>query len=851
MGNGVASLRQRGIWTSTVLLFGLVLAQGAHGRQAAPIIVTTTTDGGSGSLRQAILDANTAPGLDSISFNIPGSPPYTIVLGGPLPEVTEPLIIDGTTQPGFSGSPIVELDATAAAFKNCLTISGGGCTVRGLVINRHYYYGIELKGGGSNVIEGNYIGTNVPGTSKLGNSAAAVQITDSSFNIVGGATTSARNVLRGNWQAVGIQGATSKGNVIAGNYIGIGSDGDTGLNNLGHGVYIRDSSSNTVGGAVAGAGNVIGGGGIYGIFLSGTSDTVIQGNRIGTNAAGTSAQGYNTGIYFHPANSTLVGGSTPAARNLISGNGVGITVEGTGNVVQGNYIGTDVTGTVALGNISRGIDGNSQNTTIGGSSPGQGNLISGNGDVGILLPGTPGATIQGNLIGTKANGTDPLGNGGHGVQIINSSNKVGGTASGAGNVIAFNQGDGVRIEAGTGNLVSSNSIHSNGQLGINLGTDGVTPNDAGDVDIGVNGLQNFPVLDSVLSNNLTTTVRGSLESQPGASFRLEFFSSPLPNPSSYGEGRSFLGFTNVTTAGDGRVTFEVSLPVAVPANQYVSCTATDPSDNTSEFSQAIVSIFDVSAPTVTINQAVGQADPTNGGPIHFTVVFSEAVAGFDAPDITLSGNAGATTVVVTGGPTTYDVAVSGMTGSGTVSAAVPAGIATDAANNPNAASVSVDSMVFYDIDQPIVVNVTSSSPDGTYGSQQSISIIVTFSESVLVTGAPMLVLETGVVDAEAVYGSGSGTAALTFNYKVSPGQSSADLDYVSSGALLLNGATITDLAGNDAIVGLPTPGTTGSLGANSNIVIDAPPISGKRGGRCGMIGLEALVILAILRSCRR
>src|SRR5213076_2055582 len=165
---------------------------------------------------------------------------------------------------------------------------------------------IQLIGGGSNVIQGNYIGTDVAGTSKLGSAgAAAVQITDSSSNIVGGTTPSDRNVLRGNWQAVGVQGATSTGNVIAGNYIGIGSDGETGLNNFGHGVYIQESPSNTVGGTAAGAGNVIGGGGIYGVFISGASDNVIQGNRIGTNAAVTSPQGYNTGIYFHPANTTL------------------------------------------------------------------------------------------------------------------------------------------------------------------------------------------------------------------------------------------------------------------------------------------------------------------------------------------------------------------------------------------------------------------------------------------------------------------------------------------------------------------------------------------------------------------
>ena len=104
---------------------------------------------------------------------------------------------------------------------------------------------------------------------------------------------------------------------------------------------------------------------------------------------------------------------------------------------------------------------------------------------------------------------------------------------------------------------------------------------------------------------------------------------------------------------------------------------------------------DTTPPTVTINQASGQADPTSAGPINFTVVFSEPVIGFATGDVTLSGTAGATTATVSGGPTTYNVAVSGMTGSGTVIASVPANVAEDGAGNDTAASTSTDNTVTY------------------------------------------------------------------------------------------------------------------------------------------------------------
>ncbi len=168
------------------------------------------------------------------------------------------------------------------------------------------------------------------------------------------------------------------------------------------------------------------------------------------------------------------------------------------NLVEGNYIGTDVTGTAAIANAGPGVlIKEASSNTIGGPAAGAGNLISGNADDGIFNsnPASTDNLIQGNLIGTKANGTGALGNGNDGIDFSSSSsasdNVVGGLLSGEGNVIAFNGARGVFVSGGTGNAVLSNSIHSNSGLGIDIGDAGITPNDDGDVDSGPNNLQNF------------------------------------------------------------------------------------------------------------------------------------------------------------------------------------------------------------------------------------------------------------------------------------------------------------------------------------------------------------------------
>ena len=574
----------------------------------ATFMVSNTNDSGPGSLRQAILDANASAGLDTINFSI-GTGVQTIQPTSGLPAVTDPVVIDGTTQPGFSGSPIIELDGSLAGSSNGLTITAGSSTVRGLVINRFGFpaAGILLYSLGSNRIEGNYIGTNVTGTVALPNGVGLrVEDFSGAGNMIGGTSVSARNVISGNAYGVFIRGFNAGGNVIQGNFIGTNATGASAVGN-GRGIEIeRNSEANTIGGAVAGARNVISGNSQGpGISIGGSSGNLVQGNYIGTdvggsiavpNSKGVAIQDYAIGMTNYPASNNTVGGSTPAARNVISGNtagqGVSIAVnigyspQGKQNSVRGNYIGTDASGSAALGNY-RGVEIVGRDNTVGGTSATDRNVISGNKEIGVYLvfDVATGNLIQGNYIGTDAAGTAPLGNSNAGVAVSSGANNViGGLASGAGNVIAFNGTQGVWVVSGTGNGILGNSIFSNAAPGIDLGSYGVTPNDPGDADVGENDLQNFPVLTSATSDGTTTGIRGNLSSEASKTYRLEFFANTACHSSGYGEGKRFLGSVDVTTDGFGTATFSTTLSAGLSPSALVTATATAPNGSTSEFS---------------------------------------------------------------------------------------------------------------------------------------------------------------------------------------------------------------------------------------------------------------------------
>jgi uncharacterized repeat protein (TIGR01451 family) len=380
-----------------VLKAGQVAPTAVHVAVAMTFLVSNTLDSGGGSLRQAILDANGNPGADTINFSIGGPAPHTINLLTALPAITESVTINGTSQPDFAGTPVIELNGSGAGgAADGLTLNASNSAVRGLVINRFNSNGIVINAN-ANAIEGNFIGTNAAGTVALGN----------------------------------------------------------GLN----GVLVATGSNNNIGGLIL------------------------------------------------------------AARNLISGN----------------------------------------------------------------------------------------------------------------------RSAGVAVTSGTGNSIQSNSIFGDGGLGIDLGPAGVTPNDLGDGDSGANGLQNFPVLTVANPAGTNTNIQGTLNSNPGSTFRIEFFSSQFPNASGFGEGQTFIGFTNVTTDGSGNASFNQTVPVAVPAGQVIAATATNTAtNNTSEFSKSLqVGGVGGSAADLSVLVTVSPALVNAGSQITKTILVSNA------------GPAAATNVTVT------------------------------------------------------------------------------------------------------------------------------------------------------------------------------------------------------------
>ncbi len=453
------------------------------------------------TLRAAIQEANHAnnSGLDVITFDI--SDPlvggaHTIQPTSDLPVIVDSVVIDGTTEPDFAGSPVIELDgSTAGGSAFGLRINTGFNTVRGLVVNNFGSIGIFIQVGDGNVIAGNYIGTNVTGTIAEGNGLDGIRIStdavpswSSSNNIIGGTTPSDRNIISGNGNGgVNIFGQGATNNVVQGNYIGTDVTGTNALpNTTGGGMTIIDAPNNTIGGTAPGAGNVISGnngGGVNITFPDATGNAVL-GNLIGTDVTGTVALGngsINSGVVIKSASGNTIGGLSAGARNIIAGNGgsgisivVNVPAEGPAqnNVVQGNYIGTDITGTVDMGNGVHGVALNSaDNNTIGGTSAGARNIISGNDTQGIGISGTStGNLIQGNYIGTDLNGVSDLGNGLDGILLSNApGNMIGGLVPEARNVISGNNRAGVNL---SGALNTDNTIHGNY---IGIAENGSTP----------------------------------------------------------------------------------------------------------------------------------------------------------------------------------------------------------------------------------------------------------------------------------------------------------------------------------------------------------------------------------------
>ena len=450
--------------------------------------VTSTADSGAGSLRQAILDANTNPGADTIEFNIVGSGVQTIAPASALPAITDGVTIDGYTQPGSSpnthavGEGLdtvlkIEIDGTAAG-PNGLVVQAQDVTIRGLAINRFPGYQIEASGYPYNtanlVVEGCFLGTTPDGLHASG-TGAGVAATHLNFRI-GGLTPAARNLI-----------ATE-------------------------------------------------------VHLTGAG--VAQGNLIGTDATGLRAAAPGApsgrGVYLYGGNAVTFGGTDPNAGNVVAGFDEGLRLESATSTVQGNYFGVDagLTGVIPSGStgiavVSAGL--------IGGAGPGEGNIIGG-WETGVQI-GHP-VTFQGNAVGTDFSGTRNLGNRINGVYVASSILSIGGINPGEANLIAFNGWAGVLVYSFSKRVtIRGNRIFENGfggtpaggfqGIGIDLasavGPDGATANDPGDGDSGTgaaNDFQNFPLITSAAPESGGTRVIGTLNSLPSAVFDLDFYGNP-------------------------------------------------------------------------------------------------------------------------------------------------------------------------------------------------------------------------------------------------------------------------------------------------------------------------------------
>jgi titin len=451
--------------------------------------VTNTSDSGAGSLRQAILDANRHAGADAVVFKI-GSGVKTISPRTPLPGVMDTTRLDATTQPGYAGKPLIQLNGSNASSGPGLIVYGANSIIRGFVINRFTGNGIMLMSrtgyaSGGITIAGNYIGTNAAGTAAAPNTAHGILV-QCANNTIGGTTIANRNIISGNGKAgVFLYTAASNRNLVVGNYIGTDVTGNIAVPNTTNGVHNQASHTNTIGGTTPGARNVISGNKQDGVLLAshGSAGNKVLGNYIGTNAAGSAKLG--NGLYgvevSEPNN--VVGGAVAGSRNVISGNAKSGVVlykaTATGNMVQGNYIGTDATGTRDLGNTGRGVDFTTYaaSNILGGTTPAACNLISGNDGGGVgVYNGSAFNLIQGNCIGLDAAGNRALGNGGTGVAISNSGpNTIGGAVAGAGNVISANT-QGIALASGTGPVtIQGNKIGTNvaGTADLGNATDGI------------------------------------------------------------------------------------------------------------------------------------------------------------------------------------------------------------------------------------------------------------------------------------------------------------------------------------------------------------------------------------------
>ncbi len=710
------------------------------------------------------------------------------------------------------------IGGTTAAARNI--ISGNGVGI------------YSSSGASATTIQGNYIGTDITGTVGRGN-ADGIELA-SNADQIGGTAAGAGNLISDNGDGEGgghgifLELPGSEGSRVEGNLIGTDATGMLALGNGTHGIEVEGPNVR-IGGSAAGAGNTISANGSDGVFLDFADGAVIEGNLIGTTIEGTAgaldAEGFPTmgnegdGIDIRGTNSAQIGGPTAAAGNVISGNSDdGITVralfsdceEGCETPseftsIQNNLIGVEASGTIAYPN-GTGIELQSDTafTTIGGY-PTVGNVISGNDGNGIQDDGTK-DVIKGNFIGTDRGGALDLGNVGDGVQIGSSDPEVGGFGPGDGNIIAFNDGDGVEIVFGTENPIVNNSIHDNVDLGINLvgGSEGfeedgfgVNPNDLYDADEGPNDLQNYPVL--VPGNS---RVEGELFSEPDSDYAIHFYGNDACDPSGFGEGETPLGSTSVTTNADGfaEFTFLTAFDAAQP---FITATATNlevDKFNTSEFSECVKL---EAPPTVSIG------DPTELEGDSGTVLLNFPVTLEHATDVdveidysTADGTASASSDYAT---TSGTLIIPADETSGTIAVSVAGDTVPElnetlfvdltAARNATIADGRGDGTITNDDAAASIADLTQ--PEGSSGGTSLMSFTVTLDRALPVDTTVSYTTTAGTATAPSDYSTTAGSVIVPAGATTAP----VDVPIVGDTLLETNESFFVDLtATNNGII---------------------------------------------------
>ena len=536
----------RRLWWGGVVALAALFPATTH---AATFTVSSDEDEGVGTLRQALLDANATPGADTIAFSLPGTSIHLLAPLTPLPTITEAVVIDGTTQPGFTSRPIIELSGEEAILTSTdgLVFTASGGTVRGITLRQWGQSGIVFQGVNSGRVEGCYIGTDFTGTAIRGNTTGV--LIQASQNV----TMTNCLVSGGNGVGIQLEGDVT-GSVISGCFIGTDS---TSLLTNGNqtGVSWNEAQGGTL------RNSLVTGNFADAIDIIQSSNAVIEDSGIGTNAFYDALGNGENGIVLRNSSDITL------RRLSVYGSALGGIVFSGAQTQNNQLTGCDL----FLNGVGAALKSGAHHNTLGGIASTEGNTFEGNVTEGIWISPTAssGNTISYNQI---------LNNSGSGIAVYASNQLL------RRNQISQNGLDGVYVgkENGfpypTSVAIRENTFSQNDDLAIRL----VGQRQTGQ---GANLLQPAPVLRSVIVRNNQTEVYGTLQGLPSRTYTVEFFATDSPDPSGYGEGDIYLGsLTVVTNAQGSALLYRASLPLTT-LGQFVCATATDSTGNTSELGE--------------------------------------------------------------------------------------------------------------------------------------------------------------------------------------------------------------------------------------------------------------------------